>query len=55
MGVYVRVPVSAQLIEANADCQISGACEKGVLMITIDTRDQNHHQRLGLGTKTELH
>jgi hypothetical protein len=55
MGVYVRVPVSTEVIEVNADCQIGGAYEEGKLMITIDTRDQNHHQRLGLGTKTELH
>jgi hypothetical protein len=55
MGVYVRVPVSTEVIEVNADCQIGGAYEEGKLMITIDTRDQNHHQRLWLGTKTELH
>jgi hypothetical protein len=55
MAVYVRVPVSTEVIEANPDCQISGAYENGVLMITIDTRDQNHHQRLGVGTRTQLH
>jgi len=55
MAVYVTVPVSTEVIEANPDCQISGAYEHGVLMITIDTREQNHHQRLGLGTRTKLH
>lgn len=55
MAVYVTVPVSTEVIEANPDCKISGAYENGVLMITIDTRHQNHHQRLGWGTKTLLH
>jgi len=55
MAVYVTVPISTEVIEANPDCKISGAYEHGVLMITIDTRDQNHHQRLGIGTKTLLH
>lgn len=55
MAIYVTVPISTEVIEANPDCKISGAYENGVLMITIDTRDQNHHQRLGLGTKTPLH
>ena len=54
MAVYVTVPVSTEVIEANPDCKISGAYENGVLMITIDTRHQHHHQRLGLGTKTLL-
>lgn len=55
MAVYVTVLVSTEVIEANPDCQISGAYEHGVLMITIDTRYQNHHQRLGIGTKIPLH
>jgi Transposase len=55
VALYVTVPVSTEVIEANPDCQISGAYENGGLMITIDTRHQNHHQRWGLGTKTELH
>lgn len=55
MALSVTVPVSTEVIEANPDCEISGAYEKGVLMITIDTRHQNHHQRLGLGTKIPLH
>ena len=29
--------------------------EDGRLVITIDTRNQNHHQRLGLGYKVKLH
>ena len=55
MALYVTVPVSTEVIESNPDCTISGAYEDGVLRITIDTRDQNTHQRLGLGTKTKLH
>ncbi len=35
MAVYVTVPVSTEVIEANPDCKISGAYENGVLMITI--------------------
>jgi hypothetical protein len=54
MALHVTVPVSTEVIESNPDCRISGAYESGVLMITIDTRQQNIHQRLGLGTKTKL-
>jgi hypothetical protein len=55
MALHVTVPVSTEVIEANPDCKLSGAYENGKLMITIDTRHQNHHQRLGLGTKTQLY
>jgi len=55
MALHVTVPVSTEVIESNPDCTISGAYENGVLMITIDTRHQNIHQRLGLSTKTKLH
>jgi len=34
------------------DCQIRGFYENGKLV--IDTRRQNHHQRLGIGTKIPL-
>jgi len=55
MALSVTVPVSTEVIEANPDCPIRGAYEQGVLMITIDTRYQDHHQRLGLDTTTRLH
>lgn len=55
MALSVTVPVSTEVIEANPDCTIRGAYEQGVLMITIDTRYQNHHQRLGLDITTRLH
>src|SRR3712207_4631222 len=55
MVVHVSVPVSTEVIAANPDCAFSGAYEDGALVITIDTRNQNLHQRLGLGTKTKLH
>ena len=55
MALFVTVPISTEVIESNADCALSGAYENGVLVITIDTRGQNVHQRLGLGTKTRLH
>jgi len=54
MSVHVTVPVSTEVINGNPDCRISGGYEDGVLMITIDTRKQNVHQRLGLSTKTNL-
>jgi hypothetical protein len=54
MSVHVSVPVSTEVINSNPDCRISGAYEDGVLMITIDTRKQNVHQRLGLSTETKL-
>jgi predicted membrane protein len=43
------------VIESNPDCQIRGFFEKGMLVIEVDTRYQNHHQRLGIGTKVPLH
>jgi hypothetical protein len=55
MALHVTVPVSTEVIESNPDCIIRGAYEEGVLMITIDTRGQNIHQRLGLDKKTQLH
>lgn len=55
MAIYVTVPVSTEVIESNPDCRFSGAYENGVLLITIDTRHQNHHQRLGLANQTRLH
>ena len=55
MALFVTVPISTEVIESNADCALSGAYENRVLVITIDTRGQNVHQRLGLGTKTRLH
>ena len=53
--VHVSVPISAEVLNANPDCQFSGAYEDGKLVITIDTRNQNVHQRLRLGTKVKLH
>lgn len=55
MSLYVTVPISTEVIESNPDCVFRAAYEEGVLMITIDTRGQNVHQRLGLSTKTRLH
>ena len=55
MALFVTVPISTEVIESNADCALSGAYENGVLVITIDTRGQNVHQRLGLSSKTRLH
>jgi hypothetical protein len=55
MALHVTVPVSTEVIESNPDCIISGAYENGILMITLDTRHQNIHQRLGLSTKAKLH
>ena len=55
MVVHVSVPVCTEVIAANPDCAFSGAYEDGALVITIDTGNQNLHQRLGLATKTKLH
>ncbi len=55
MSIYVNAPISTEVIESNPDCKISGEYENGSLVITIDTQEQNHHQRLGIGTKTKLH
>ncbi len=55
MSLYVSVPISTEVIESNPDCKIRGFYENNKLVIEIDTRYQNHHQRLGLGTKTQLY
>jgi transposase len=55
MSLYVTVPIGTEVIELNPDCAFSTAYEDGVLMIRVDTRCQNVHQRLGLSTKTRLH
>ncbi len=55
MALHVTVPVSTEVIESNPDCTLSGGYEEGVLMITIDTREQDIHQRLGLDAQTPLH
>ena len=55
MALYVTIPISTEVIEQNADCKIGGVYEHGRLVVTIDTRHQNHHQRLGLGKKTKLY
>jgi hypothetical protein len=49
------VPVSTEVINANPEGSVSGASQDGALVITVDTRKQNVHQRLGLGTRTQLH
>ncbi len=54
MSLDVTVPISTEVIESNPDCQIRGFYEKNQLVIEIDTRYQNHHQRLGIGTKIPL-
>lgn len=54
-AVHVSVPVSTEVINANPDARISGAYEEGALVITVDTRKQNIHQRLGLSTRTKLY
>ncbi|OAD20347.1 hypothetical protein THIOM_003958, partial [Candidatus Thiomargarita nelsonii] len=55
MSLYVNVPISTEVIESNPDCQIRGFYEKNQLVIEINTRYQNHHQRLGIGTKIPLY
>ena len=51
----MKVPISTNVIESNPDCTIDGIYENGCLVVKVDTRDQNHHQRLGLPTKTQLY
>lgn len=55
MSLYITVPISTEVIESNPDCAFSSAYEEGALVITVDTRCQNVHQRLGLCTKAYLH
>jgi len=55
MALPVTIPISTEVIENNPDCKIDGQYEKGRVVIRVDTRDQNHHQRLGISTHTKLH
>ena len=55
MALSVTIPISTEVIENNPDCKIQGQYEKGRVVIRIDTRHQNHHQRLGISTRTQLH
>ena len=55
MALPVTIPISTEVIENNPDCKIEGRSEKGRVVITVDTRHQNHYQRLGLSTHTKLH
>lgn len=55
MAIQLTVPVSTEVIEQNPDCKIDGVYEGGRVVIVVDTRQQNHHQRLGLATQTALH
>ena len=55
MPLNISIPVCTAVIELNHDSKISGNYEDGRVVITIDTRCQNVHQRLGLGTKTEIY
>jgi hypothetical protein len=41
MSVQITVPITTAVIEANADCKMSGRYEDGALVITIDTQHQN--------------
>ena len=53
--VHISVPVSTEVLNANPDASLKGAYHDGALVITVDTRKQNVHQRLGLPTRTRLH
>ena len=55
MALSVMIPISTEVIENNPDCTSTGHYEKGRIVIRIDTRYQNHHQRLGISTHTPLH
>src|SRR5919197_1311678 len=55
MSVQITVPITTAVIEANADCKMSGRYEDGALVITTDTQHQNHHQRLGIPKRTPLY
>ncbi len=55
MSVRIKVPITTGVIESNADCKIDGCYKEGALVITIDTRPQNHHRRLGIPKGTLLY
>ena len=53
--VHISVPVSTEVLNANPDASFKGTYQDGALVITVDTRKQNLHQRLDLPTRTPLH
>ncbi len=55
MPVNVNIPINTAVIELNPDSKITGDQEDGKLVLTIDTQNQNIHQRFGLGTKTRIY
>ena len=55
MSFSMTVPISTEVLNSNPDCRFSGSYDNGSLVIEIDTRCQNVHQRLGLSKKTKIH
>ena len=55
MAVEILVPVSTEVIEGNSECVIGGEYRDGALVIDIDARKQDHHQRFGLPQEAEIH
>jgi len=55
MALEILVPVSTEVIEENPESIIGGEYKDGALVISIDTRKQDHHHQLGLPQTTEIH
>ena len=55
MSLLLTVALRTEVLESNPDCTFTAAQEQGALVIRIDTRRQNVHQRLHLPTRTPLH
>lgn len=55
MSLFVTVPILTEVINLNPDCTFTAAYCDGKLIITVDTREQNVHERLGLWTRTKLY
>jgi len=55
MSLVVTVPLVTEVINLNPDCTFTASYRDGKLIIMVDTREQNVHERLGLWRRTKLY
>lgn len=55
MPIYVSTPICDDVKELDEDCRFKAFREDEKLVIEIDTRYQNHHQKLGIDVETPLY
>ena len=55
MPTTVQITVTTVVTEANPNCVVRSAHERGTILIELDARRQSHHDALGLDPGVELH